>query len=114
MLSLAPAPPTNIKDRTEILFDAPTVPLNNGDGDDDDENRGPTHLYYHSDKILGQLYRAIDERKIWFENIKFQIHHGVGVFEGLSSYIRSECASKLGGISWTSAITKKAWEIRHA
>ncbi|KAF1842606.1 RdRP-domain-containing protein [Cucurbitaria berberidis CBS 394.84] len=109
---LAPAPPANIQDRTEILFDVPTAPSANDN--DEDENPGPTHLYYRSDRILGLLYRAIDEKKIWFENIKFPVHHGVGVFDGLFSYIKSECASKLGGISWTSAITEKAWEIRHA
>ena len=110
--SLAPAPPTNIKDRTEILFDAPTAPSSNSDEDDD--NSGPKYLYYRSDKVLGQLYRAINEKKIWYENIKVPVNRDVSVLDGLFTHIVSECASRLEGIGWTRAIIKRAWEIRHA
>jgi hypothetical protein len=94
------------------LFDAPTAPASYNV--DDDEDPGPTHMYYRSEKILGLLYRAIDEKKIWFENIKFSGHRRVSVFNGLLNHIKSECASRLGGISVASSITEKAWEIRHA
>ena len=95
------------------MFDAPTAPSSNND-DDDDDNSGPKYLYYRSDKVLGQLYRAINEKKIWYEKIKVPVNHDVSVLDGLFSFITSECASKLGGIGWTKAIIKKAWEIRHA
>jgi len=94
------------------LFDAPTAPSSNYN--DDDEDPGPTHIYYRSDKILGFLYRSIDEKKIWYENIKFSAHRGGSVFDELLSYIRSECTWKLGGIRLERSIIDKAWEIRHA
>ncbi|RYP16074.1 hypothetical protein DL765_005332 [Monosporascus sp. GIB2] len=58
---LAPAPPAELKDRNEIIFDAPVIPAIDGDEDD---NMGPQHHFYRSDKILGKLYRAIDEQRI--------------------------------------------------
>ena len=94
------------------MFDAPTAPSSSYI--DDDEDPGPTHIYYRSEKILGLLHRAVDEEKIWFENIKFSGHRGTSVFDELLRYIKSECASKLEGIIWASSITDKAWEIRHA
>ena len=41
-----------------------------GGEDDEDNEEGPRHRYYRSDKILGQLYRAVDERRIWAEDIR--------------------------------------------
>lgn len=44
-----------------------------GDEDDDDDEAdqdGPRHSYYRSDKILGQLYDAVDEEKIWHQDIQ--------------------------------------------
>ncbi|KAK0668752.1 putative RNA-dependent RNA polymerase 1 [Cercophora samala] len=44
------------------------------DGDDDDDDDadqdGPRYKYYRSDKILGQLYDAVDEEKIWHRDIQ--------------------------------------------
>lgn len=31
------------------------------------------HKYYRSEKILGQLYRAVDEEKIWNDHIKITV-----------------------------------------
>jgi hypothetical protein len=81
---------------------------------DEDEDTGPTHMYYRSDKILGLLYRAVDEKKIWFENIKFSGHRSVSVFNVLLKHIKSECSRRLREINWSRSITDKAWEIRHA
>lgn len=33
----------------------------------------PRKMYYKSEKVLGQLYRAIDEGKIWYEDVKSKI-----------------------------------------
>jgi hypothetical protein len=30
----------------------------------------PVYKYYKSDKLLGQLYRAIDEQQIWNQSIR--------------------------------------------
>ncbi|BDD58416.1 hypothetical protein MAP00_003696 [Monascus purpureus] len=36
--------------------------------DEDEHDTEPRRKYYKSDKILGKLYRAINERKIWYED----------------------------------------------
>src|ERR1700712_3785774 len=33
---------------------------------DDDDDEGPSYKFYESEKILGKLFRAIDERQILF------------------------------------------------
>ncbi|OTA99863.1 hypothetical protein M426DRAFT_324753 [Hypoxylon sp. CI-4A] len=98
---LAPAPPAHIIDQIEIAFQAPQESIGN---DDDDDDNGPGHVYYWSEKVLGKLYRAIDEKKIW----KRDIHQGINrqgplVWDLLLSYIMKKCR-KLGGIDWTAAI----------
>ncbi|CRG92726.1 hypothetical protein PISL3812_09792 [Talaromyces islandicus] len=61
---LAPGPQTKLRDRAEIdLEDYIIQPK-------EDEIMRPVYNYYRSDKLLGQLYRAIDEQKIWKENIR--------------------------------------------
>lgn len=107
--SLAPAPPANIVDRTEVVFEAPRAPT----VQDEDEESGPQYRYYKSTKILGKLYRAIDEKKIWKENIRRpDISHGPSVWDQLSHYIRNQSA-KLGDVNWQSALDD-ARRIRQA
>lgn len=109
---LAPAPPTNIRNRTDIIFEAPTAPAAMMDEDDEE---GPRYQYYRSDKILGQLYRAIDEKKIWNENVHVDTKKIVGpeVWNGLLDYVMRECDEKLEGVSWAKHVGE-AWTIRHA
>ncbi|XXG96387.1 hypothetical protein Hte_002669 [Hypoxylon texense] len=93
---LAPAPPANIVDRTEIVFEAPKAPAL----EDEDEESGPKYQYYKSSKVLGKLYRAIDEKKIWKENIhRIASSQGTSVWDQLSRYFRNEC-EKLGDVNW--------------
>ncbi|TDZ47673.1 RNA-dependent RNA polymerase 2 [Colletotrichum trifolii] len=64
---LAPAPPVVLYDRHQIDFLADNrAPAR----DDDDDSVGPNHQYYKSDKILGVLYRNVDEKHIWNEDIR--------------------------------------------
>lgn len=110
-LSMSPAPITNLKNRNEIVFDAPTAPAAmTGDEDDD---AGPNYMYYMSDKILGRLYRSIDEHKIWFDNIKIKTEAISSVWRELLEYVRSICEHELDGITWAE-FKPEAWEIRHA
>jgi len=68
--SLAPTPPATLKNLGEIDFNDQELRL---DYDSDDELEGGTeHRYYRSEKILGELYRAIDEKRIWEEDIKIR------------------------------------------
>lgn len=67
----APGPHVKIRKKEGIQFDDP---VDESPWDSDDEDAGFTRSgYYESDKILGKLYRAIDERKI-FEEIKERSH----------------------------------------
>ncbi|KAK3493461.1 RNA dependent RNA polymerase-domain-containing protein [Neurospora crassa] len=44
--------------------------------DDDDGDDTPRYKYYKSEKILGHLFRAVDEKKIWTKNIKLEVPSG--------------------------------------
>ncbi|KAI1769919.1 RdRP-domain-containing protein [Hypoxylon cercidicola] len=93
---LAPAPPANIVDRTEIVFEAPKAPAL----EDEDEESGPKYKFYKSIKVLGKLYRAIDEKKIWKENIhRTERSQGTAVWDQLFRYITIQC-EKLGDVNW--------------
>ncbi|RYP01261.1 hypothetical protein DL764_006264 [Monosporascus ibericus] len=107
---LAPAPLAELKDRNEIIFDAPIIPAIN---DDEDDNMGPQYHFYKSDKILGKLYRAIDEQRIWKEDIRRPKNKfGPSLWDELLLYVNEEC-EELGGIDWESAL-QEARGIRHA
>ena len=58
---MAPGPWVKIQDRSEIEMDELVV-QDEEDGEDDAE--GPRYKYYKSEKILGKLFRVVDERKI--------------------------------------------------
>ncbi|KAI1084614.1 rna-dependent rna polymerase [Whalleya microplaca] len=104
---LAPAPPANIVDRTEIVFEPAVAPSNN----DEDDGGGPSYRYYKSEKILGKLYQAIDEKNIWKADIRRTIdRHGASVWDLLISHINRECED-LGPIDWERAV-KEAGRIR--
>ncbi|KAF2748788.1 RdRP-domain-containing protein [Sporormia fimetaria CBS 119925] len=109
---MSPAPLATIKNRTEIVFDAPTAPAAMRQ-DDDDEDVGPQQMFYCSDKILGVLYRAIDETKIWFENVKITTEHDSGIWRELLDHLKSAC-DKDSPARGYSQYMKEAWEIRHA
>ncbi|KAI8949918.1 RNA dependent RNA polymerase-domain-containing protein [Xylaria longipes] len=107
---LAPAPPTNIVDKTEIQFEPPTAP--SGEEDEDDDT-GPRHRFYKSTKILGKLYRAIDEKKIWKDDIHLVVNrHGPSLWDELFVHIRHEC-DNLCDVDWERALNE-AHNIRQA
>ncbi|KAF7533327.1 hypothetical protein G7054_g7182 [Neopestalotiopsis clavispora] len=111
---MAPAPPTHLQNRTEIVFDAPTRPAADEYNDEEDDS-GPGLRYYLSEKILGQLYRAINEQKIWKESVRIDRKQGDGVevWNKFQSYVMEQCEDKLGGVTWASFIDE-AWVIREA
>ncbi|KAK4446997.1 hypothetical protein QBC34DRAFT_382800 [Podospora aff. communis PSN243] len=73
---MAPGPWVKIHDRSEMEMDELVVQ----DDEDSDDAEGPRHKYYKSEKILGKLFRAVDERKIWDENIKWSVRGTDGKF----------------------------------
>lgn len=61
----APGPYVTIEKKEGITFEAPSGRDADEIGDDDEDFTN--YRYYESDKILGKLYRAIDERKLFNE-----------------------------------------------
>ncbi|KAK2001384.1 RNA dependent RNA polymerase [Colletotrichum falcatum] len=61
---LAPAPLAKLYDRTHIDF----LEEDEAAGDEEDA-QGPNHKYYKSENILGELYRNVNEKQIWDEDI---------------------------------------------
>ncbi|KAI0095603.1 RdRP-domain-containing protein [Daldinia grandis] len=106
---LAPAPPANIVNKTEIMFETMKAPV----PEDEDDDNGPGHIYYNSDKILGALYRAIDEKRIWKSDIhQFVSRHGPSVWDQLLQHINRKC-DDLGYVNWEAALDE-AHRIRDA
>ncbi|KAI0384693.1 RdRP-domain-containing protein [Hypomontagnella monticulosa] len=109
---LSPAPPANIVDRTEIVFES-TKPASLEEEEDEDDESGPKHRWYRSEKILGTLYRAIDEKKIWKQDIHQNVNRqGASVWDQLLLYIKAQC-KELGGVNWQAA-QDEARRIREA
>lgn len=98
-------------DKTEIRFEPPIAPSAEGDEDDD---TGPKHKFYKSDKILGKLYRAIDEKKIWKDDIHLIVNRsGSSLWDELFVHITSQCKENLGVVDWERALDE-AHSIRQA
>ncbi|OJJ50415.1 hypothetical protein ASPZODRAFT_164365 [Penicilliopsis zonata CBS 506.65] len=66
---LAPGPQTRLYDKSEIALDPLVLPATYNEDEDD---IAPPRKYYRSEKILGKLYRAIDEQRIWANDIRRQ------------------------------------------
>lgn len=66
--SLAPGPRVSLQGRTRINFEELVSHPAFNDDDGLDERR----FYYRSHKALGKLYRAVDERDIWYGDIRSQ------------------------------------------
>jgi hypothetical protein len=76
---------------------------------DEDEDLEPARKYYRSEKILGKLYRAVDERKIWFDEIHSETAPDEELFwaEFLWSICQRCSASLLIGYGrWTDEATR--------
>ncbi|KAE8376072.1 RNA dependent RNA polymerase-domain-containing protein [Aspergillus bertholletiae] len=64
---LAPGPQTRLYNKSKIGLEQ-HVSHANYDGDDDADAEEP-YRYYKSERILGKLYRAIDEQNIWRKHV---------------------------------------------
>lgn len=68
--------------------------------------------YYESDKILGRLYRNVDEKKIWDEDIHRTINTaGPSVWDQLLTVVKSEVNKYKLDVDWTRR-SDEAWKIR--
>ena len=106
---MAPGPQAHLVDRSEIeleMFKLPEI-------DDDDDDSGPRYQYYKSEKLLGHLYRAVDERKIWAEDIHIKLSTGGPSFwDEFLLHITERC-NKLGCSGWNERM-EEARRIRSA
>lgn len=100
---LAPVPPTKLLNKADIVFDEQYLLQEEGN---DDEGAAPTFRYYESDKILGHLYRAIDEKKIWDENVRIGHKNtdGPGVWASFLDKVLEQCKDRIGSIDWKSQL----------
>jgi hypothetical protein len=108
---LAPGPSIMIHDKSAIAMDD-HVASQDKDGDDDDDD-GPRHRYYGSDKILGQLYRAVEEQKIWAEDIRLTVTAGGPPFWDQLLTALKERVSNIGSVEWQHR-SQEAHGILHA
>ncbi|KAH7039872.1 RNA dependent RNA polymerase-domain-containing protein [Microdochium trichocladiopsis] len=100
---MSPTPPANLKNRSEIAFETPLLPA---EEIDEDDQSGPQFQYYKSDKVLGKLFRNIDEERIWQEDIRmFAARKGATLWERLLHFIKSSCViHHLGPVNWHGAV----------
>jgi hypothetical protein len=88
----APGPHVLIEKKGGMTFDLPDYRDPDDDGDEDEEFT--RYRYYESSRILGKLFRAIDEQKI-FEEIQTHSRqitlHTSSIIESLWVYVQHKC-----------------------
>lgn len=114
--SFAPAPPTQYVDRQQIDFvEKPSASFYGGEDEEEDAFR-PAHKFYRSGKILGRLYRNIDEKRMWDQDVRRPVTtEGPTVWEqfiGMMEKKLSEHAPGVGRISWEHW-KAEAWALRN-
>ncbi|KAM0414583.1 hypothetical protein ACHAPT_013578 [Fusarium lateritium] len=106
---LAMAPPLKLYDLGQIDHI--------GDPEENDNEDGTMARakpkYYKSTKILGHLYRSVDEQKIWHEDIQRNINmDGPSVWDQLLTIVETEIVKYNLDIDWTRK-SEEAWKIRN-
>ncbi|KAL1836039.1 hypothetical protein VTJ49DRAFT_5646 [Mycothermus thermophilus] len=95
---LAGGRPVTIHDKSIVDMEEKMSHLENED--DEDEGDGPRHKYYPSNKVLGQLYRAVDEDRIWADDIKRAIPEtGSGFWNDFIEVVEA-WARAFGQVDW--------------
>ncbi|PNH38819.1 hypothetical protein VD0004_g8035 [Verticillium dahliae] len=112
----APAPPTQYVGRQQIDFvEKPSASFYGGEDEEEDAFR-PAHKFYRSGKILGRLYRNIDEKRMWDQDVRRPVTtEGPTVWEqfiGMMEKKLSEHAPGVGRISWEHW-KAEAWALRN-
>ncbi|KAJ6439483.1 RNA-dependent RNA polymerase [Purpureocillium lavendulum] len=106
---LAPAPPVKVYDLGQIDHI-----LDTADGDDEDDGMARMrHRFHRSEKILGRLYRGIDEQKIWNQHIHRKIAmDGPSVWDQLMGRVEVELYSHGIKVDYR-RYSEQAWKIRN-
>lgn len=105
---LATAPPLKVYDLDQIDHIA-----DHDENVDEEDTMGQTkYKYYRSEKILGCLYRNVDEKKIWNEDIHRSINmDGPSVWDQLLTIVETEIVKYKLDVDWTRK-SEEAWKIR--
>lgn len=105
--SLATTPQVDFGDLDKIKFeDAAPIPEQ-----DDDEDIGPQFQYYKSEKLLGYLFRAVDEKKIWHEAVQTSVErHPRKMWKILEEQVKTH--AKIYELKWKH-LREKALELRN-
>ncbi|XP_044723884.1 RNA dependent RNA polymerase domain-containing protein [Hirsutella rhossiliensis] len=107
---LSPAPPVKLYDLGQIDF---IEERRMDDDDDDDGMGGARHKYHKSEKILGQLYRGVDEKKIWSEDIHRTVNmNGPSVWDQLLGRMQAELDA-YGIDTEYKRHSEDAWKLRN-
>ncbi|KAM7201330.1 RNA-dependent RNA polymerase 1 [Rhypophila sp. PSN 637] len=105
---LAPGPQAVIHEKGVIEMES----YIHQDNDDEEDEGGPSHRYYYSDRVLGKLYRAVDEEKIWNEDVRRVLPPGGASFwdqliTGFQKRIKT-----VGKVDWRHR-SEEARRLRH-
>ncbi|RGP68784.1 hypothetical protein FLONG3_8047 [Fusarium longipes] len=105
---LALAPPLKLYDKGQLAHIGEDDEVDNSN----DVMARAKANYYQSDKILGRLYRNVDEKKIWDEDIHRSINTtGPSVWDQLLTIAQKEVIEYKLDIDWTRK-SEEAWKIR--
>ncbi|CAN8097779.1 unnamed protein product [Discula destructiva] len=99
---LAPGPETRIVEHSAIQLDE--YILEPAPDEDEDQFAAARFEYYKSNKVLGHLYRAVDEHKIWKEDVQSKVRE-----RGASFW--DEFIEKLRPRYETLAGQPRGWEV---
>lgn len=109
--SFAPGPNTRIEDKSVVELD--DYVLEPAEDEEEDQFSGARYQYYKSEKILGQLYRAIDVSKIWKEDIRSKMRPaGASFWDEFILKIRPRYEAIVGHVQTWTVHLETAREIR--
>lgn len=73
---LAPGPESRVIDKSKIELDE--YIFEEAQDEEEDQFNRQRQVFYRSEKLLGRLYRAIDEQRIWQQDIRCKLPNMVG------------------------------------
>lgn len=94
---LSPGPIAHLHDRDEILMEQYRAP---DPSEELEHGEAPRFKYYRSDKILGELYREVDEEKIWHHDVHRRIASKGPSFWEKFLKLAFDRAAAVGAMSW--------------
>lgn len=104
--SLAPGPWVKILTNSELAMDDHIA-----QDEEDEDVDAPSHKYYYSQRILGRLYRGVQEDKIWNESIRRATPHS-NTFWGTLIRNFQKQIDAIGKIDWRRR-RQEAESLRH-